>query len=164
MGPQAIKKITDKLFKRGLVIRSATTEDLMSLTMLLGELFKIESDFSPNIRKQRQGLASLMENGEATVLVAVMKAEIIGMCTLQPLLSTAEGGTVGMVEDLVVSEQWRKKGLGGLLLAEIEKRAVSQNMSRLQLFTDKENDPAACFYDKHEWAQTNMAVRRKKIA
>ena len=163
MGPDTIKNIAEKFSKRGVKVRAATVRDLSSMTALLGELFAIESDFTVNIRKQRQGLATLMENDAATLLVAMSKDEIIGMCTLQPLISTAEGGTVGMVEDLVVSELWRHKGVGGALIEAIEKVAQSQGMSRLQLLNDQNNEPANQFYDKHGWSNTNMRVRRKTL-
>ena len=94
-----------KLAKHGMRIREATTEDLSKLTVLVSELFNIESDFKPNIRKQRQGLAYLMGCEQVTVLVMELDHDIIAMCTLQPLISTAEGGTVGMVEDLIGSSK-----------------------------------------------------------
>lgn len=48
------------------------------------------------------------------------KFTIVGMATIQTLISTAEGGRVGLVEDVVVDESFRGKGIGKLLLAGIE--------------------------------------------
>ncbi|MDQ7001869.1 MAG: GNAT family N-acetyltransferase, partial [Ghiorsea sp.] len=87
----------------------------------------------------------------------------IAMCTLQPLISTAEGGTVGMVEDLIVSEQWRGKGLGTALLNAVEAVALGQGMSRLQLLAGRGNAEAQLFFDKQQWKKTNMRVRRKNL-
>ncbi len=161
MESKTMKKIGDKLSNIAIKIRRASTDDLSGLTKLLGQFFSMDPDFTPNIRKQRQGLASLMANNDATVLVAVIKGETIGMCTLQPLTSTAEGGVVGIVEDLVVDEKWREKGVGSLLLDAIEKVAVEQNMSRLQLLTAKGNRLTREFYMKHQWLETHMTVMRK---
>ncbi len=159
-----IQKKNSKLAKHGMCIREATTEDLRKLTALVSELFAIESDFKPNIRKQRQGLAYLMECEQATVLVMDLNHEIIAMCTLQPLISTAEGGTVGMVEDLIVAEAWRGQGLGTQLLNAVEKVALAQGMSRLQLLAGRGNAEAQLFFDKQQWQKTNMRVRRKKLS
>lgn len=156
-----MNRIREKISTHGVKVRKATTSDLSSLTNLLGLLFSIESDFTPNIRKQRQGLATLMQTDGATVLVAVFKGKTIGMCTLQPLISTAEGGLVGIVEDLVIAEEWRKKGVGSMLLHEIEAQATAQNMTRLQLLTDKDNDNALQFYKTQQWSRTNMVAMRK---
>ncbi len=160
---KTIRKIAGKLQKGEVTIRNATTADLGGMTSLLGELFMIESDFTPDVRRQRQGLASLMATKGATLLVAVEKKQIVGMCTLQPLISTAEGGTVGMVEDLVVSEKCRGRGIGGMLLDRIEEVAKSQQMSRLQLLTDLDNDQALEFYNKHQWERLNLIAMRRKF-
>ncbi|MDQ7003759.1 MAG: GNAT family N-acetyltransferase [Ghiorsea sp.] len=152
-----------KLARYGIRIRDANTEDLSKLTVLVSELFNIEPDFNPNIRKQRQGLAYLMECEQATVLLMESSHEIIAMCTLQPLISTAEGGTVGMVEDLIVAEKWRGKGLGTVLLNAVQAVALTQGMSRLQLLAGRGNAQAQLFFDKQEWQKTNMRVRRKNL-
>ena len=159
-----IQKKNKKLAKHGVRIREATTEDLRKLTVLVSELFNIESDFTPNIRKQRQGLAYLIEYEQATVFVMELEHEIIAMCTLQPLISTSEGGTVGMVEDLIVAECWRGQGLGTLLLNTVEAAALGQGMSRLQLLAGRGNAEAQLFFDKQQWQKTNMHVRRKKLS
>ena len=165
MPKNTIRKMTRKLKMNGTVlIRTATTADLAGMTSLLGELFTIEVDFTPDVRRQRQGLAELMANDEATLLVAVIKNDIVGMCTLQPLVSTAEGGTVGMVEDLVVGEAWRRRGIGSILLDAIEEVALQQNMTRLQLLTDLDNEAAGRFYDKHLWEKTRLITMRKKFS
>ena len=160
---EAMNRIKEKISTHGVKVRKASTSDLSSLTKLLGQLFSIETDFSPNIRKQRQGLATLMQTEGTTVLVAVYKDETIGMCTLQPLISTAEGGVVGIVEALVIAEEWRYKGVGSMLLSEIEAEATAQHMTRLQLLTDKNNETALQFYKRHQWTQTNMVAIRKKF-
>lgn len=161
MPKQAISKMTRKLLNRDVVIRTANTSDLGSMTGLLGELFSIEADFNPDVRRQRQGLANLMTDENATLLVAVDGKEIVGMCTLQRLISTAEGGTVGMVEDLVVAESHRGEGIGGMLLDRIEAIAQEQHMSRLQLLTDIGNESALHFYDEHGWEKLHLIAMRK---
>lgn len=123
MPEYSIETVKNKLYNSSVSIRLACINDLIDMTHLLNELFSIESDFSPDIRRQRQGLADLIADPTASILVAVVKGEIVGMCTLQSLVSTAEGGTVGMVEDLVVSQAFRRHGIGVTLLHNIEKLA-----------------------------------------
>lgn len=163
MPNKTIQLMRHKLINRDVSIRPATTADLGSMTSLLGELFSIEEDFTPDVRRQRQGLACLMASPKTTLLVAVTRKEIIGMCTLQPLTSTAEGGIVGIVEDLVITEAWRGKGVGAMLLDAIEKIAQEQQMSRLQLLTDMNNEEALQFYDKHGWDRLHLIAMRKKF-
>ena len=164
MPHQTIRRMTRKFLNREVVIRTAVTADLGSMTSLLGELFSIEADFTPDVRRQRQGLATLMVSNNTTLLVATAKETIIGMCTLQPLVSTAEGGTVGIIEDLVVTKMWRGKGVGGLLLNSIEEVARRQNMSRLQLLTEVDNNRAMQFYGKHRWEKLHLIAMRKRFS
>lgn len=164
MPRQALNKMTRKLLNRDVEIRCATTADLSGMTGLLCELFSIETDFTPDVRLQRQGLANLMKDQNANLLVAVVKSEIVGMCTLQQLVSTAEGGIVGIVEDLVITESYRGSGIGGMLLDRIEEIAQRKHMRRLQLLTDIENEDALHFYDKHGWEKLHLIAMRKKFS
>ena len=163
MQNSSLKGVTNRLFGGKLTIRPATTDDISSMTGLLGELFTIETDFTPDIRRQRQGLADLISDPTANILVATYNSEIIGMCTLQSLVSTAEGGIVGIVEDLVVSEKLRRQGVGEKLLENIEQIARNKGMRRLQLLTNMENQTALNFYAKSEWDKTHMIVLRKRF-
>jgi len=146
-----------------IVLREAGEQDVAGMVRLLAELFAIEADFSIDAERQRQGLATLLANPAATVFVAEAEQKIVGMCTLQPLISTAEGGTVGLVEDMVVDDAWRGRGIGGRLLAAIEDTARRQGMSRLQLLRDSENGQAAAFYRKHGWRGTQLLAMRKLL-
>ena len=47
--------------------------------------------------------------------------QIVGMCTGQLLVSTAEGGSKVIVEDLVVAEKQRGHGIGSRLVDAVEK-------------------------------------------
>jgi N-acetylglutamate synthase-like GNAT family acetyltransferase len=158
-----IQRMAHKLRKDKVVVRSATVPDIGGMTSLLQELFNAEPDFAPNVRLQRQGLGNLIESDTATVLVAIVGQNIVGMCTLQPLISTAEGGTVGIIEDLVVTSSLRGSGVGGLLLTEIENIAQKQDMSRLQLLMDSENKQVNKFYTDYDWEQTQLMTMRKKF-
>ena len=158
-----LQKLRDKGIGKPVTIRKACTADLHTMTGLLSELFNIETDFVPNVRHQRQGLADLMNKPDATLLVAVTGSSIVGMCTLQPLISTAEGGKVGLVEDVVIAASYRKSGIGRKLLKEIEMIARAEGMSRLQLLSDRDNETASAFYEHLGWSTTNMTAYRKKL-
>ena len=64
---------------------------------------------------------------------------VLGMCTVQTMISTAEGGRVGLLEDLVVAADFRNQGQGEKLLAEAVRWAECQGLKRLQLLADKNN-------------------------
>ena len=130
---------------------------------LLSELFSIESDFSPDRQKQATGLTLLMndKSGLSIVLVAEKADEIIGMCSVQTLISTAEGGPVGLLEDLIVRKEYRRNGIGTRLLSEIFRWCDTKNISRLQLLRDLDNERALKFYARNAWSSTQLLCMRK---
>ena len=86
---------------------------------------------------------------------------VLGMCTVQTLISTAEGGRVGLLEDLVVAADFRRQGIGAKLLAEAVKWAECQGLKRLQLLADKNNEAALSFYENQGWKSTQLVCLRK---
>ncbi len=71
---------------------------------LLAELFSIEADFTVDPAVQRRGLQLLVGRRPLLRAGGRGRGPVIGMVTLQVLISTAEGGPVGLLEDLVVGD------------------------------------------------------------
>ncbi len=143
-------------------IRPATPEDVDALVALLRVLFGIESDFRPDPERQRRGLARLLADGERSrVLVAERGTTAVGMVTAQLVVSTAEGAPSAWVEDVVVDAAERGRGVGGWLLAAVERWARERGATRLQLLADRENAPAVRFYERHGWRSTKLVCLRR---
>jgi len=142
-------------------VRSARLEDLETMANLLAELFSIEKDFDVDSAKQRQGLKLLLNSENARLWVAEAERRVVGMISLQSLISTAEGGKVGLIEDLVVAKGFRGAGIGSALLAAVEKWAEQNGLSRLQLLADGNNVQALDFYKKHTWRKNALVCLRK---
>ncbi len=92
------------------IVRTAWAGDIGRLTGLLEALFAIEQDFVFDPSRQRQGLAMMLDNPQGCLLVAEEDGQVVGMCSGQLLVSTAEGGLSLLVEDVVVDEKWRAGG------------------------------------------------------
>jgi GNAT superfamily N-acetyltransferase len=144
------------------VIRAATAADLDSLVRLLGLLFSIEADFRPNPPRQRHGLLLMIEEPERrVVLVADRAGAIIGMVTVQLVVSTAEGAPSAWVEDMVVDEKARGGGVGRRLLQAAERWARGRGATRFQLLADRANRPAHRFYRRMGWCGTQLVCLRR---
>src|SRR5207244_11302375 len=99
------------------VIEPATEADLDELSDLLGELFSEESDFRPNKEKQLRGLRLIFEQpNRGRVFVLRRDNSIVGMINLLFTISTAQGGFVILLEDLVIHKSFRDHGYGSQLL------------------------------------------------
>lgn len=143
-------------------IRVASEGDLDALVRLLGLLFSIEADFKPDKRRQRRGLSLMLREPERrVVLVAERGGDVIGMVTVQLLVSTAEGAPSGLLEDMVVDEGARGAGVGRRLLLAAEQWARRQGATRLQLLADRTNLPALRFYRRLGWSDTQLVCLRR---
>lgn len=142
-------------------LRTAVASDIESLQHLLEALFTIEQDFTPDREKQRRGLELLLETRNAHVVVAEEAGKVVGMATLQLVISTAEGGPAGLIEDVVVDESHRGRGIGQALMDHLSAWAGERGLTRLQLLADRDNGPALDFYRKQGWTTTRLIALRK---
>lgn len=144
-------------------IRRAHYNDIPELIKLLGMLFSLESDFSIDEAKQMKGLEKMLaDTANRCIMVALVNQRIAGMCTAQILVSTAEGGLVVLIEDLVVDKENRRKGIGRDLLLSMENWAIEKGALRLQLLADRNNIPALEFYKSMSWNNTQLICLHKK--
>jgi ribosomal protein S18 acetylase RimI-like enzyme len=143
--------------------RKAEKKDIPEMLSLLRELFTIEEDFVFDAEKAQKGLELILEDSKKSqIMIAEENGETVGMASIQLLVSTAEGGYSGLIEDVVVKKDLRGKGIGRQLLEGIEKWARENKLKRIQLLADKNNDPALEFYKKNSWDSTSMICLRKK--
>jgi GNAT superfamily N-acetyltransferase len=151
---------------RDITIRTAQPSDIPRMSELLSELFSIESDFSPDREKQERGLCALIVDppGRTLVLVAVIEGTVIGMATVQTLVSTAEGGRVGLIEDVIVDRKFRNRGVGTRLIEEIVIWGKEAGLKRLQLLADRDNKPALDFYSSRGLNTTRLICLRTLLA
>jgi GNAT superfamily N-acetyltransferase len=146
------------------VIRKALPADAGRLIELLGLLFAIETDFTFDQDRQQRGLEMMLgEDDRRCLMVAELDRQIVGMCSGQLLVSTAEGGLKAIVEDLVLDKDFRGQGIGRQLLWAIETWAVKQGAKRMDLLADRRNSPALSFYRNDNWKTTELVGLQKKL-
>jgi len=134
------------------------------MTALLRELFSMEADFIVDEQRQRRGLHLMLDGclKHRCIKVAEVKGQVIGMGTAQTLISTAEGGIVALVEDVVVDLQCRGQGIGRKLMASLEDWSRRRGATRMQLLADRDNLSALDFYDKIGWRLTQLICLRRQ--
>ena len=148
-----------------ITLRPARTTDLPALVELLCQLFSIETDFEVRPARHARGLRLLLgavRRGRAYVAVAEARGEVVGMATVQTVVSTAEGARSGWIEDVVVRDDLRGAGIGTSLMANIAQWARANGLSRLQLLADGRNRLALAFYDWLAFQTTNMICLRAR--
>ena len=139
----------------------ATFTDLNELIRLLDELFTQDLEFVPNQEKQKRGLEKIIGNKEiGEILVLKVNDKVIGMVSLLYSISTALGGKVAIVEDMVIDKDYRNQGFGKELFNEAIRFSKERNCLRLTLLTDYNNSIAVGFYKSFGFKTSEMIPMR----
>ena len=142
-------------------IREANVEDIPDLCKLLDYLFKQEEEFKPDKNLQRIGLQMILEDSEkGMILILKDKDKTIGMVNLLFTISTALGGLVVLLEDMVVIPSERRKGYGSKLLRSAIEYSSKKGCKRVTLLTDSSNKKAQKFYSRHGFLHSSMQPMR----
>ncbi len=142
-------------------IEPATLEQLPEITELLYELFSEELDFEADREKQTRGVRLILENpNRGRIFVLQSHGQIFGMINLLFTISTAEGGFVMILEDLVIHPQHRGMGYGSALMNHAIAYAKEKQFLRITLLAENKRHPSVRFFEGHGFALSGMTVMR----
>ena len=130
------------------LIRKAEKKDSLAILNLIKELALFEKE--PESVKLK--LSDIENDGFGTkplfeCIVAEINKRIIGMAIYYPRYSTWNGPTIHL-EDLIVSEQYKGKGIGTQLYSNFIKMAFNSGVKRVEWNVLDWNSPAINFYKK----------------
>ena len=145
-------------------VEPATIEDLPALTELVMELFSASGDFSPDRTVQERGLQLILEQpNRGRIFVLRNNHRIFGMVNLLFTISTARGGFVILMEDVIVHPNHRGQGYGTMLLKHVVEFAKQKNFKRITLLTDKISEESQEFFRKNGFEHSSMIPMRRII-
>ncbi|MCC6815828.1 MAG: GNAT family N-acetyltransferase [Saprospiraceae bacterium] len=128
-------------------IEFAGIEDSQSLFLLVNELAlyeKAENEVFTDASDFRNGL----ETELFKVLIAKIEGQIVGMALYYPVFSTWNGKTM-YLEDFIVKEVHRGKGIGKLLFDRWIEESIKEGAKMLKWQVLDWNKPAKKFYEKY---------------
>lgn len=145
-------------------ISQAEYRDLDQLADLLAELFTLENDFCPDREKQLHGLRLILDNPALGRLFVLRDQDrVAGMANMLITVSTAEGCRVAVLEDVIIGNEYRGKGLGRRLVEHVLAWAKTDGMTRVTLLADRDNKAAMGFYRKLGFEHSHMVVLRRRL-
>ncbi len=143
-------------------VEAATPEDLPALTTLVMELLEEEEDFEPNRDKQERGLQLILEQpSRGRIFIVRNDHQLIGMVNLLFTISTAEGGFVILMEDVIIHPRHRGCGYGSRLMEHVIKFAKEKDFKRITLLTDKISEESQRFFMRHGFGPSHMIPMRR---
>ena len=145
-------------------IEFAGAEDIDAMADLLYELFTLESDFKPQRAKQLAALRWILDHpAHGRLFVARDGDQVVGMANALVSVSTAEGGPVLILEDVILAASHRGGGHGRQLVEHVLAWAAAEGMPRVTLLADQDNAAALDFYERLGFEKSAMVVRRKRL-
>ena len=145
-------------------VEPATIEDLPALTELVMDLMARSGDFTPDRTLQERGLRLILEQpNRGRIFVVRNKDRIFGMVNLLFTISTARGGFVILMEDVVIHPDHRAQGYGTMLVDYVLDFAKRKNFKRITLLTDRMSAESQEFFKKHGFEHSHMIPMRRII-
>lgn len=156
--------ICGKLNQMDFLIREANESDVSAILGLINELAVFEKEPDAVVITEK----TLLKYGfgkEAFFhcYVAEFRNEIAGMALFYPRFSTWKGKSIHL-EDLIVTQQMRGKGIGKALLDKVVAFARDQKLLRVEWVVLDWNTPAVEFYKNYgakvmpEWDTVHLEL------
>jgi GNAT superfamily N-acetyltransferase len=132
------------------IIRKATLEDKAEVFDLLRQLMASASEESAiNQDSGVETFYSVVSGDQGDVLLAEEDGSVFGMVTLSYPVAIRCGGTYASIEEFVVKEKARGKGVGGrLLVAAID---LAQERGCHEMVVNRPSDAGLPVYLRHGW-------------
>ncbi len=143
-------------------VEVATLDDLAELAELVMDLFSMSSgDFQADRETQERGLRLILEQPSRGRIVVVRNDDqIFGMVNMLFTISTARGGFVILMEDVVIHPHHRGQGYGSMLLKYVQRFATQKKFLRITLLADKISAGSQDFFRNRGFNYSNMVPMR----
>ncbi len=125
-----------------LKIRKADLRDFNKIDSLSEELL------GSSVGDRKEIFGKALENGDYLCLVAEMNKEVVGFIDMWAFPDVSHGAYLAQVQNLVVTERMRGKGIGTRLIEEIIGVFRKRKYHELHVWTEKKNKGAIQFYKR----------------
>ncbi len=124
----------------------------------LEAIFRLdEVCFAKEFRFDRRSMSAFASDKDAITLIAEDRGEVIGFVIAH--LKRVDTACRAYIITLDVAPEWRRKGVAGELMAEVEERAFSEGARLIRLHVFAGNDAAIRFYERLGYERARI-VRR----
>ncbi len=135
-------------------LRPATPDDVSHIFAMVKELAEFEK-LADQVDSTEDSLSAALFGENPRIFGTIAEAaggRIVGFTLWYYTFSSFRGRHGIWIEDLYVRPDWRSKGFGKMLLADLAKRCIAENLARLEWTVLDWNQKALAFY-RREGAQ-----------
>ncbi|NLG48602.1 MAG: GNAT family N-acetyltransferase [Chloroflexi bacterium] len=127
-------------------IREATPDDAETIVALIGELAAMEGETSPLTAGYA---AAYLSRPGVGVLLAEEAGQALGLLSYGIRANLYHAGDTCVIDELVVREDARGRGVGSALLRAVISRAQAAGCAEISVSTMPDNARAIAFYRQH---------------
>jgi ribosomal protein S18 acetylase RimI-like enzyme len=140
----------------GIVIREAESGDVAVIVQLIQEL-ATSTERSPITETY---VMQYLDSPTSTILLAETQGNVVGLLSysLRPDLYHAANSC--LIEEIVVQESMRGRGVGSTLLTELLSRLSSKDCAEVSLAVMSDNTGAIRFYKRHGLREEALFLER----
>lgn len=137
-------------------IRKIKLEDLDDVFRLLNELYKnkIQYDKFKEIYHQK------LNDANSYYIVAIVNKKVVGVLISELQVQLHRAKKRGYIEDLIVDENYRNKGIGKSLLENAVNYAKDNDCEVVDLTSYITNDDAHRFYEKNGFIKHSYMFKK----
>ena len=144
-------------------IRKAKVSDYEVIFDLYKQLYEAESVFDDNLKKDyyeteeaKEKVLKAVRARKKTFLVAEENKKVVGLVDGYMIDSNHHIQKVAYLDHLCVYKNFRKKGIGKMLIDEFNKRMKEQGAKSVKLNAFRQNYPASSLYEKEGFKEYSV--------
>lgn len=148
-------------------IRLATQKDVPSLSILYTEFFSYNAEKQPeyyaNAKESGEYPASVIESDTGDILIAEVDGLLAGFVHVEedatPPFPSVQSYKFACIVDFMVTQPYRKSGIGHLLLEEVKRWAKLRHLAYIELMVLENNEIGISFYEREHFVTLSRTLR-----
>lgn len=146
MAPRPLSVYNRRMPPKHITLRDAGAGDAGEIVRLIGELALAGGETSP---LDPAYLRRYLDTPSSRLLLACLDGQVVGLLSYSTRPDLYHAGDSCLIEELVVAQGWRGRGIGSTLLAELLRRAQQMGCKEVSVSAMPDNPRALQFYRRH---------------
>ncbi len=144
-----------------IIIREATEQDLPAIKGLMAELIEAVGDTGGfDVNAAMENCRTLLKNVDSYILVAEVDENVIGVVNLDIRRTILHSGLSGLIDEMVVAESYRGKGVGRKLIDAAAEKCKLSGCCEIEVSTELTNTKARSFYKSCGFEEMGVFLER----
>lgn len=143
--------------------RPAKKKDFEEIMRLYEQLWSPGKIVPKNIKKLKSAWHKILKADYDYELVLEEKGKLVGHVTLRIIPEFWLKGKMGMIDDVVIDQNYRGQGLAKKMMKELEQIAKKKKVKTLILYTETHRPEAIKLYERLKYQKLDKIWYKKEL-